>query len=160
MRVSYRSQRNLTWIIVWISSLLLIATFSLSSALKAKDGLALSRVIEKTLISLGPGYHRRDQLSDFSSGEVAKTLLKNWLSTDNAPAIDIQIKPTALEALQTVRDASIKLGVLSEVDWVNAAILFDGKVFKAKLRLKGLLPDHWTSFHRASFKVRLKDAAT
>ena len=145
---------------MWICSLLLIATFALASAFKEINGRNLSGLIEKSLISLGPGYHRRDQLSDFPAGAIAKALLQNQLSTDNAPKINVQIKPSALTTLKTVREASIKLGVLSGINWVNAIILFDGKTFKAKLRLKGLLSDHWALFHRASFKVRLKDRAT
>ena len=119
--------------------------------------LPISRLIEKTLISYAAGYHRKDQLSDFPLHDVAKNLIERQLSSSKAPTLNLQIKPSALEALRAVRDKSMELGVLSSIKWVNAAILSDGNTHRAKLRLKGLLPDHWTSLHRASFKVRMKD---
>lgn len=40
---------------------------------------------------------------------------------------------------------------------VKASIKYKGKIHKAKIRLKGLLIDHWDSIYRMSFRINLKD---
>ena len=40
---------------------------------------------------------------------------------------------------------------------VNANIIYNGKNYRARIRLKGDQPDHWYSNYRMSFRIELKD---
>ena len=50
--------------------------------------------------------------------------------------------------------------ILKNPSEVKAEVEFQGKTYKAKIRLKGDLPDHWESVHRMSLRIDLKGDAT
>ena len=73
------------------------------------------------------------------------------------PLLEIQIKPKSLRKLISTQNASVKLDFLDQSKWVKASILEAGKSLPVKIRLKGLLSDHWRSFTRASLKIKMID---
>ncbi len=58
------------------------------------------------------------------------------------------------------RKEAIKVGLLRNPVKVNAIIEFNGKKYKATVRLKGDLKDHWLSKYRMSLRVKLKGKKT
>ena len=71
--------------------------------------------------------------------------------------IDITIKFKNLQKVLNERKLAIKNGFLNNSSYVNATIKFDQKKYKAEIRLKGNIADHWLSARRMSLRVRLKN---
>ena len=74
--------------------------------------------------------------------------------------MDIDIKYIDFREIMRDRDRALKSTILTDPTVVNAKIKFRGRGYKAKLRLKGDLVDHWASKYRMSFRVRLKGGGT
>jgi len=74
--------------------------------------------------------------------------------------IDISINFSNFKKILNDRSKAIKKDYLNEPSVVNATISYDGKSYKAKVRLKGDLGDHWLSKHRMSLRVSLKNGGT
>jgi hypothetical protein len=70
--------------------------------------------------------------------------------------LNITIKFLDYKVILSDRDRAIKNQILRNPNEVNATINFRGKSYKAKVRLKGDLKDHWISTHRMSLRVDLK----
>ena len=58
------------------------------------------------------------------------------------------------------RQQGLQDGILINPRTVNARLTYLGKTYKARIRLKGDLPDHWRSNLRMSFRVTLKGDET
>ena len=58
------------------------------------------------------------------------------------------------------RTNAIELGILQNPTEVDATISYRGEDYKASIRLKGDLRDHWLSQHRMGFRVNLKNSET
>ena len=58
------------------------------------------------------------------------------------------------------RQQGLQDGILINPRTVNARLTYSGKTYKARIRLKGDLPDHWRSNLRMSFRVTLKGDET
>jgi hypothetical protein len=74
--------------------------------------------------------------------------------------IDIDIDFSNYLTLMKDRDKAIKNQFLYATTEVDATITYMGKVYKADLRLKGDMFDHWQSKHRMSLRVKLKNDKT
>jgi len=74
--------------------------------------------------------------------------------------IDISIKFSNFKKILNDRANAIPKDYLDEPSEVNTTISYDGKTYKAKVRLKGDLGDHWLSKHRMSLRVSLKNDET
>ncbi len=72
------------------------------------------------------------------------------------PPMDVRLGHQALAQLQQKRAEALRVGFLiqSEDDWVKAEISYEGKLFPAKVRLKGDLLDHLRG-EKWSFRVKL-----
>lgn len=70
--------------------------------------------------------------------------------------IEIDIKFKNYQKILKDRKKAMYQKILTNPKEVNANIKYDGKIYKAKIRLKGDLPDHWNSVYRMSFRVKLK----
>ena len=55
------------------------------------------------------------------------------------------------------RDRAIKNSILDNPTKVDATLQYKGGKYKARLRLKGDMVDHWLSKHRYSLRVELKN---
>jgi len=74
--------------------------------------------------------------------------------------IDLDVKFIDYQKIMGDRYKAIKNHVLHEPTIVGAKIRYKGNVYKAKIRLKGDLGDHWLSKIRMSFRVKLKGKNT
>ena len=74
--------------------------------------------------------------------------------------IDISIKFSNFKKILNDRSKAIEKGYLDGPSVVNATINHDGKSYKAKVRLKGDLGDHWLSKYRMSLRISLKNGET
>jgi len=82
----------------------------------------------------------------------------NILGFENRPKIDkiyIDIKFDHVQTILNDRKKGLEYGVLKESTKVPAKLRYNGKVYKAKIRLKGDLADHWTASRRMSLRVSL-----
>ena len=79
---------------------------------------------------------------------------------NNLQNIDISIKFSNLKKILNDRSKAIARGYLDGSSFVNASITHDGKTYKAKIRLKGDLPDHWLGKRRMSLRIVLKNGET
>lgn len=69
--------------------------------------------------------------------------------------IDFDIKFDDMQSILTDREIALENNILRGPTKVPAKLRFKGKTYKAKLRLKGDLPDHWSEARRMSFRVSL-----
>ncbi|MDB3936591.1 hypothetical protein N9384_00380 [bacterium] len=80
--------------------------------------------------------------------------------SDVIKEIDIIISFLNYEKILNDRAKAIQIGFLKNPTEVPAEIVFEGKKYKAKTRLKGDLGDHWLGNKRLSLRVRLKNGET
>ena len=76
-------------------------------------------------------------------------------SRGSVPELGIRIGTTGISTLMEDRARAMRDGVLSESRAVNAKMFFDGKQYRASVRLKGDLRDHWELPYRMSLRVAL-----
>ena len=74
--------------------------------------------------------------------------------------IDININFPNYMIVMKDRDRAIKDSVLSNPTKVNAKLKYKGIEYKAKIRLKGDMVDHWLSKYRYSLRVKIKNKKT
>ena len=74
--------------------------------------------------------------------------------------IYINIKTDDLSRIMSDRSKAVQSGVLHDPVNVDADLEYNGEIYKARLRLKGDLADHWGARHRMSLRVRLKGGKT
>ena len=74
--------------------------------------------------------------------------------------IYIDIKFKDYQKLMLDRNQAIAADQLSNPSTINATLNHKNNTYKAKIRLKGDLNDHWTSSHRMSFKISLNNEKT
>ena len=78
----------------------------------------------------------------------------------NRPAINtinININFKNYQKILKDRKRAMYQKILINPKEVNANIKYQGKRYKAKIRLKGDLSDHWRSIYRMSFRVKIKN---
>ena len=114
------------------------------------------------------GFSRWHNISDKESSELVqfisalKTLpsifYKNVIGyeREKIDSLTIDIKFLDYQKILSDRDKAIKDQILHNPTSVKARINYRGKNYKAEIRLKGDLSDHWTSVHRLSLRVKLK----
>jgi len=100
-------------------------------------------------------------VADLPYYSMLKSLI--WLSDaqtdgeyDKIENISVDIPLSSLKILSSERKKAIEAGILSDRTWVKGSIRYDGKIYKAKVRLKGDLDDHWRSQTRMSLDIKLK----
>ncbi len=129
------------------------------------------------ILSLSPGFSTARNI--FDTGGINKNpdivlkiksiigaLFKNFIFDEPAKKINssetikIEVSFLDYQSLKKDRENAIKVGYLANPTRVNAKILYKNKKYKAKIRLKGDLPDHWLSETRMSLRVKLKKRKT
>ena len=114
------------------------------------------------LMSFDPGFSSAGSVSSYFDklwGNVSWVVAGKLFGFDGRPEIkriDIDIKFSDMETLKEDRDRALLDSILSAPTTVPAKIRFSGQTFKAKVRLKGDLNDHWRTLTRMSLRVRLK----
>jgi len=82
------------------------------------------------------------------------------LKSDRIKEIDIIIRFSNYEYILKDRVSAIKRGYQENPTEVEAEINYEGKKYRAKVRLKGDLGDHWLASSRHSMRVNLKGDET
>jgi len=77
-------------------------------------------------------------------------------SNDYLETINLDLKFKNLQQILSDRSKAIEKGLLTNSTYVNADIYYKKKKYKAKVKLKGDLKDHWLSQYRYSLRVKLK----
>lgn len=74
--------------------------------------------------------------------------------------LEIELSPDALKTLCQYRDSARSRGQITAdlKEWINAQVISSGRVYKAKIRLKGDWIDHILGY-KWSLRIRLKDDA-
>ncbi len=96
------------------------------------------------------------------TGKIDEVFL-NKLNNSQDKGLDkigITIKFSNFRKILGDRSRAISQGFLDKPTVVNGVIHYKGNPYKAKIRLKGDLGDHWLSKHRMSFRVSLKNGET
>ena len=70
--------------------------------------------------------------------------------------LDIQIKFRNYQQLLKEREQAMTMDILQKPSKIKADFYFEGKRYKANIRLKGDLNDHWRSTHQISLRVVIK----
>lgn len=89
-----------------------------------------------------------------------KVIIHKLFSEDRFERIDLSIDFSDYLILMEDRKKAINNSILSNPTKIDASIKFQGKTFKADIRLKGDLEGHWLSKRRFSLRVNLKDSKT
>lgn len=115
--------------------------------------------IEQKIQTLDLGFSSPQKFSHLVNRlpEIIKGKIFGYKNRPQLERIDINIKLTDYKKILNNRSQAIKSGQLSKPTLVNAKIIYKNKLINAKLRLKGILIDHWLSRYRMSFRVALKD---
>lgn len=75
-------------------------------------------------------------------------------------AIEIDIKMKHLTKIRDERNRALKLEVMAGQKSYPAKIQYKGETYRANIRLKGDMTDHWSGADRWSFRINLKDGKT
>ncbi len=127
-------------------------------------------------MSTNPGFSSARNLTD-SGGNIefqsvstkAKSILSNSISifdfmwNDKAKEIEkmkIIVKFKNLRKIYDDRNNAIRLGFLDSPQELKADVFYNGQKYKADIRLKGDLGDHWWGKYRFSLRVKLKNGKT
>jgi hypothetical protein len=145
--------------LIWIgvASLLAISvfTYEFNSAVFVAD--VKEKIQSQDLgYSDFPGY--KQILKDI--GGIINGKIYGFASRPEFQRIDIDIPILELNKLLDNRKNAIANKILVDPVDVKARLRFDGSTYRAKVRLKGDLPDHWTSRYRMSLRVSLKGGNT
>lgn len=117
------------------------------------------------LMSFDPGFSSAGTVSVYLRrlrSNLSQAVAGKLFGFDGRPSIEriaIDIKFSDMETLREDRKRALHDSILSDSTTVAAKIRFSGETFKAKVRLKGDLTDHWTAPTRMSLRVRLKGNA-
>jgi hypothetical protein len=167
-------KRGNSKIFLYAVLLVLIALFTSVS----KETLRMeSHNIFENYMSLEPGFSTIRNLSDSGEDIIHQSIFSKLESTvlrfpqaiwymftygkmNKIKKINIIIEFQNYKEILDDRSNAIKKGYLSNPKEVGAIISYEGKKYKAKVRLKGDLDDHWLSSTRHSMRVSLKDGAT
>ena len=94
----------------------------------------------------------------YSSNDIIKHTYTG--KREELETISIQLKFKNHKKILEDRDKAIQRGFLDNPREVKGNILYKGDLYKAEIRLKGDLGDHWQSKHRMSLRVKLKGGRT
>ena len=152
-----------------------LALFSLISKMPkswlAIIAIALLLLVGSNLISIYYGIHLHKtgqsiSLNQWLSGIVNEkfSIVPNYIDglAADPERLDIDVKFKNLQKLEFKRQEGLQNGILNPAadDWVSAQINHNGEKYRADIRLKGDLPDHWKVEGKWSFKVKLKGENT
>jgi hypothetical protein len=152
---------------------ILIIIFLASLTTSKQQFITIKADLVQKFISLNLGISSFNNLLDTGEGEgkgftfsqkitssinsIPKIIKYKLFDKDRFDRIDININFSDYSILAEDRRRAIKDDVLSNPTKVNAILEYKGKKYKAKLRLKGDLRDHWTSKNRQSLRVKIKN---
>jgi hypothetical protein len=142
----------------WRIAVGLVLALTVSFITYEQNQTILIANIEQRIQSLETGFSEPQSSATLLAnlGEILRGKILGFPGRPAFERIDIDIKQLEFEKILADRKRSIEAGVLIRPVDVKARIRYRGNSIKAKLRLKGELPDHWISRYRMSFRVSLK----
>jgi hypothetical protein len=110
------------------------------------------------LVKTGQSISLREWATGLAHAKLS--VIPNYLDglTAKPERIEIDIKFKDHQKLDYKRQQALREGILisEDRDWVPATIRYQGAEYKADLRLKGDLSDHWKRANFWSFKIKMK----
>jgi len=103
-------------------------------------------------------YYSRQLIPSFFT--AIPKIMKYKFQADPFERISIDIPFLEYKQIMLDRKNAIKIGLIQESSFVKVQLMFKGKSFEAKLRLKGDQKMHWGSRYRMSFRIELKGDST
>ena len=85
-------------------------------------------------------------------------LFEVTFESNDLETIDLNINFKDIQKIEKKRKEAIKLKRLisNDSDFINASVSFNEQNYRCKIRLKGVLPDHWSG-DKISLRVEMKD---
>lgn len=114
------------------------------------------------LMSQDPGFARGPSLGVFwrrfknKFPRIVEANLNGFEGRPEIDRIDIDIKFDDMQRILADRERAMQKTILRGPTKVPAKLRYKGKTYKAKIRLKGDLEDHWSTSRRMSLRVSLK----
>ena len=160
---------------IFVRAVLLLLIASFSSVNKQTLDITLHDGYE-SFTAFDPGFSDLRNIIDTGGVEKISTFSKlkslffslpqvigyklTGLKSDRIKEIDIIIKFSDYEKIFKDRAGAIKRGYLKKPTEVKAEINYEGKKYRAIVRLKGNNDDHWIASTRHSMRVNLKGDET
>ena len=157
--------------------LILISLLLLSLTLNNQKINIFKADLREKFVSLDLGMSSINNLLDDGSGEIIRTKSKKLIilikkipsffyyklfdkDAIQFEKIFIDIKFEDYQKIILDRNNGLRDNILTNPSITQATLRYKNNKFKAKIRLKGNLIDHWTSSHRMSFKIALNNEKT
>ncbi|XXK29966.1 hypothetical protein ACMAY7_10715 [Rhodobacteraceae bacterium nBUS_24] len=87
--------------------------------------------------------------------KLLTTLAFDFNRRPEIPELSITLKPSNYRKFLKQRSNAVALNFVEDAKWISADLITSGKKFEIKLKLKGLLSDHWNSERRSSLKIKV-----
>lgn len=91
---------------------------------------------------------------------IAEGMLFGYDERPEIETVYIDVNPREYRQLLRDRETALKNRILDDPEEVNAKVRFRGEQYRADVRLKGDLMDHWLSQKRMSLRVEMKKDAS
>lgn len=128
----------------------IISTMERNPFIKIKNSFSNYAVVMLGLSGVKP-----ESYQSILASLASKSLTGRFPSAPIAFEINVRFKH--MEKIKREKDNAIRLGILTGSTFYPATITANGQIYRARIRLKGDLPDHWTGLNRWSFRIRIKD---
>ena len=137
---------------------ILVASFTVSIIAYNQNKAVLRANFGQKVQTLDLGYSSPQKLSTILKDlpAIIWNKITGFPGRPNLERIDIDINFSEYQKILVDRKKAISIGGLSNPTDVSGRVRYRNKNIRAKIRLKGDLPDHWLSYYRMSFRVSLK----
>jgi hypothetical protein len=151
MQLKPRTENKLLWPGLIFILVLVIFTYQ-------QQKITIKADIGQKFQALDLGYSNTPDLFLFLSDfpKIIFHMINGFPDRPEMERIDIDIPVIEYNKILNDRRAAIKANVLTNPTTVKVKIRHKENIYKAKLRLKGDLSDHWKSQYRMSFRISLK----
>tara|TARA_Y100000590_G_scaffold176229_1_gene201362 strand:- start:806 stop:3454 length:2649 start_codon:yes stop_codon:yes gene_type:complete len=151
-----KSNKNILVLLILIFIIPLLYLLSNTSGFKTDLETSLRILLKQPTLFFGTKKIYENKFKDYSYKFLNgfKNRVFNNHSFEN---IKINISFSELEKLKKVREIALKKDKLSNTEYANIKIDFEGNSYRAKARLKGDLSKHYGSNKQWSLKIELKD---
>jgi len=104
----------------------------------------------------------KDKIISFGDSLITSLSNKIFLFYDEKEKLIININQENYQKILQSRKKSIEQYRASENlhKWVSANIIYNGELYEAKIKLKGVHKEHWSHSKKWSFKIKLIDGKT
>ena len=109
------------------------------------------------IYSCQPNFSKVYDSNQFKLERLYYGLINYFKNGCDYETINIDINFKNFEIIKDDRTKALSRGILVGAQKVPANIIYQGKKFRSKIRLKGDLPNHWSVNKQWSLKIELKD---